>query len=848
MGVGAIANFVTPFIGAVASIITGNAAIATSATLTGYAMAAAWIIGTLGIAAIVVAIIAVIQNFDKLYAYFADFGNNIGSLLTFEGLADAASAVAEAIKNAFLSVFNYITGFFGNIIQGIIKRLNGIKTPEKIAAAQSSVSDVVASRQGQQQAQSQAAIAAATAIGRPTAGLEAPTEDIDALSTGIQTAREDMMGLSLEAAKFGESGRKAFLAARADFDQLQQQLADNTLETGVIVDANGIERAETALEAFERRSQEIKGRLRENLSLADVISPEQLQQSAEDMRKAVDDAFAQTRASMRGQDLGSDLSTNRFFPTSDEVKAQAEQFAMAYQEQLVQIEKALQAGEFGKGRSALRAAQQAKEQAKADFDRNAGKIEADISFANEIRKALEEAFLSPLQKYENRLKSIQNNKSLTAQEKSLATVAEQKQMVESTFGKSAGQSLREREEMFTKATARDQYGRTAFMSSEGNRAAGDARASAERTKLDIETRKAAGLDATAFQQLKAGADNIADVFGVTGLSMEEIQKKLTPSQFAEYQEALKKNTDAAKASVGVEQTGAQKVAESRAKLDKALSDGVITAQDRDKALKQQRDELLSSLGISKSPAEDFEDAVAKIKENASELSSDEIAKGLKAAKDKLLESLGIAKSPAQQASEALDKLSEAFRKGQISADELAKGTVQAKNALLQSLGIPLDPVVQLGQRMNDLREAFARGQITQEEFTRGQEEARRAMLPGGEDESPVKKFQRDMDAVNRAAQQGLIGQDDAGRRRDTLRAELQEGLRPALDNLQQDRRQVGASDVRSKGGVDTFFRILQGRDNPSLKAQLEIARNTRILAEAQNEPEAVDVIAQLSAR
>ena len=848
MGVGAIANFVTPFIGAVASIITGNAAIATSATLTGYAMAAAWIIGTLGIAAIVVAIIAVIQNFDKLYAYFADFGNNIGSLLTFEGLADAASAVAEAIKNAFLSVFNYITGFFGNIIQGIIKRLNGIKTPEKIAAAQSSVSDVVASRQGQQQAQSQAAIAAATAIGRPTAGLEAPTEDIDALSTGIQTAREDMMGLSLEAAKFGESGRKAFLAARADFDQLQQQLADNTLETGVIVDANGIERAETALEAFERRSQEIKGRLRENLSLADVISPEQLQQSAEDMRKAVDDAFAQTRASMRGQDLGSDLSTNRFFPTSDEVKAQAEQFAMAYQEQLVQIEKALQAGEFGKGRSALRAAQQAKEQAKADFDRNAGKIEADISFANEIRKALEEAFLSPLQKYENRLKSIQNNKSLTAQEKSLATVAEQKQMVESTFGKSAGQSLREREEMFTKATARDQYGRTAFMSSEGNRAAGDARASAERTKLDIETRKAAGLDATAFQQLKAGADNIADVFGVTGLSMEEIQKKLTPSQFAEYQEALKKNTDAAKASVGVEQTGAQKVAESRAKLDKALSDGVITAQERDKALKQQRDELLSSLGISKSPAEDFEDAVAKIKENASELSSDEIAKGLKAAKDKLLESLGIAKSPAQQASEALDKLSEAFRKGQISADELAKGTVQAKNALLQSLGIPLDPVVQLGQRMNDLREAFARGQITQEEFTRGQEEARRAMLPGGEDESPVKKFQRDMDAVNRAAQDGLIDQDDAGRRRDTLRAELQEGLRPALDNLQQDRRQVGASDVRSKGGVDTFFRILQGRDNPSLKAQLEIARNTRILAEAQNEPEAVDVIAQLSAR
>ena len=193
-------------------------------------------------------------------------------------------------------------------------------------------------------------------------------------------------------------------------------------------------------------------------------------------------------------------------------------------------------------------------------------------------------------------------------------------------------------------------------------------------------------------------------------------------------------------------------------------------------------------------------------------------------------------------------LGEAFRRGQISADELAKGTVQAKNALLQSLGIPLDPVVQLGQRMNDLREAFSRGQITTEEFARGQEEARRAMLPGSEDESPVKAFQRDMDAINRAAQEGLIGQDEANQRRQVLRADLQENLKPALENLQQDRRQVGASDVRSRGGVDTFFRILQGRDNPSLKAQLEIARNTRILADAQNVPDAVDVIAQLAAR
>jgi hypothetical protein len=122
------------------------------------------------------------------------------------------------------------------------------------------------------------------------------------------------------------------------------------------------------------------------------------------------------------------------------------------------------------------------------------------------------------------------------------------------------------------------------------------------------------------------------------------------------------------------------------------------------------------------------------------------------------------------------------------------------------------------------------------------------MLPGGEEESPLKQFQRDMETINKAAAEGLIDKDDAEQRRNVLRADLQENLKPALEAVAPDRRQVGASDVRSRGGVDTFFRILQGRDNPSLKAQLEIARNTRILADAQNEPEAVAVIAQLSAR
>jgi hypothetical protein len=664
----------------------------------------------------------------------------------------------------------------------------------------------------------------------------------------VSKAREEMIGLSLNSARFGEAGKKAFLAAKADFDQLQQSLANNTLELKVITDENGVKRQETALEAFERRSKEIRGRLQENLNLADVISPEQFQQSAEDMRKAVEDAFAQTRAIMRGRDLGSDLSTDRFFPTSDAIKKQAEEFAMAYQDELIAIEEKLQSGGFGEGQKAMRAAAQAREEAKAQFDRNAGKIEADVAFASEIRKALEDAFLTPLQKYEKRLEQIQNNKSLTAQEKSLATISEQKQMVEGTFGKSAGQSLREKEAMFASATAVDQYGRTAFMSAEGSDAAGQARAAAERNKLDIERRKAVGLDASPVQQLQAGVDNINDVFGVAGKSLAEIQKELGPEKFAEYQEAIKKNSEAVKANLGVEKTGAAKIAESREKLSKAVSDRVITEDEANKALKEQRDALLSSLGISKSPAQDFEDAVAKIKENAAELTPEELQKGLKEAKDKLLQSLGIDKSPAAAAEDALKNLREAFLKGKISAEEFAKGSQKAKDALLQSLGIPLDPVVQLGQRLTDLQEAFKKGLITQDEFTRGQEEARRAMLPGGEAESPVKKFERDLDAVNRAVEEGLISGEDGEQRKKVLQAQLQEDLKPALDRVAPDRRAIESSDVRSKAGVDTFFRILRGQDNPGLKAQLETAQATKFLAEAAAQPEAADVIAQLSAR
>jgi hypothetical protein len=837
MGTSTLASFIAPFLAGVASFVTGSAVMATSATVTGYAMAAAWIIGTLGIAAIIVAIIAVIQNFGTLYDYFANFSENAERLFTLDGLAEAAKAVAKAILDAFVGVVKGIGGIVGNIIKAIIGGLTGIKTPESVNAAKADAEEIAAARKREQEAAlaREKAIAKVKAdisgLGVVSAGLgalgdltgieelsdaadniknaydgiaagpAAVADETDKVIEVVNSARDSLNSAVVDAARFGDAGKEAAIEASDEFKKLQQRFAENKLSP----------------EQFEAEAKRIRDALEQNIGNLDVLTDSDIF----DFSKKVADAGKEARAEIakigRGQDLGSTFSTDRFFPTSDAIKEAGSKFQKDFEERNKEI-----------------AAADAFAASKEQFDRDLGKINADVSFASDIRKALEDAFLTPADMFEKRLKEIAENKSLTDIEKKQAAAMEGRKFVESQFGKTAGESLREKSQAIDVAAAAGAFepGREAV----------------ERRKLAMEKKQAAGLDATAGEQVQSGVDKINDAFGVTGKTMAEIQATLSPKEFEEYQKAIKNNADKVKESLGVEKTGAQKLAESREKLDQAFQDGVITADERDKALKKQKDSLLSSLGISKSPAEDFQAAVDRIKENASALSPDEIAKGLKEAKDKLLSALGIDKSPAQAAAESLQKLNEAFSKGQISQEEFAKGAQKARDTLLQSLGIPLDPVNALRDRMDDLREAFSRGLITQEQFAKGQEEARRSMLPGGEAKSPVAQFREDLDAVNRAVSEGLVSEEEGAARRLNLQADLQENLKPALDNLQQDRRQVGASDVRSREGVDTFFRILQGRDNPSLKAQLEIARNTRLLAQAAQDPDAAPVIAQLSAR
>jgi hypothetical protein len=961
---------------------------AASAIASAAAIHIAWLVALGPLGLVIGAVELLAAGFVAIYAlggsvigFFKGLGESIGLIGSETKEIDAATASVEEIGRAAEEVNT----------KGLRKDLEALGySAEEIDAEFEKIRSTVEGFTG------------IDLVGKIFGTKKAPKAD--EIAASVKEARSEMDELTISAAKYGQAGSDAANKSVKEFNDLQQKLA----------------KGDITLEEFNESAKRNAKSLEDNLQAAKDGSPlENLKKNLE-LYKQLDDAAKEARKSVR--DIGAGMVVEgKFFPASDEVKARAAEYKNAYIAALEEIKKKQQSGGFEKelkakaekneadfksgkiskeqyesvkleldSTNAQEQASIAGEEAKREFDRNFKKIGEDVSFAENIRKELENAFLSPVDKFDKELKKIKNNPELNFVEKQLAEFNLRKQTREQLVGKSAQSQFQERsrdirqaaesglinpDEMNAelKKAAEDfasavgvtktpfqtfsssldniakQFGfagqpidvvreklkgnaeqlalfdqavkesRDNLLSSLGiekspqavfeeqmkkiseaenatdpnkkitKEQAEQARAVATRkrdealgagadlggqfrerqakiaeaygpngekdpakfaaaqNKLDMDRRSAAGLDATAGQQLKAGVDKINDAFGVTGKSMAEIQKELTPEEFKEYQEALKKNSDAVKANLGVEKTGAEKIAESREKLQKAVDDGAISGKEMDKVLKDQHDALASSLGISKSPAEEFEQAVDKIKENASELSPDEIAKGLKEAKDKLLASLGIEKSPAQQASESMEKLTEAFHKGQISADEFAKGAQKAHDSLLQSLGIPLDPITQLREKMDNLKEAFNKGLISTEEYARGQEEAKKSLLPGGEEESPVKKFQRDLETLQRASQERLISPEEFNQRKLNLQAQLQEELKPALEANAPDRRGVEGADVRSKSGVDTFFRILRGNDNPSLKAQLEVARNTKILADASKNPDAAPVIAQLPA-
>ena len=239
----------------------------------------------------------------------------------------------------------------------------------------------------------------------------------------------------------------------------------------------------------------------------------------------------------------------------------------------------------------------------------------------------------------------------------------------------------------------------------------------------------------------------------------------------------------------------------------------------------------------------------KLKGNADELSL--FDRAVKTARDNLLASLGVQKSPQDVLNETLDRIAEAETatdpNKRITREEANQARIQAFQKRDESLGAGDNATffgAEIAKQQKAIEEAFGDGKDP-EKFALAMDKLRKS-IPGSEPDSPVVEFQNQLKKLEEV--RGVIGEEDFQQRKLNLQAQLQEDLAPQLDLLQADRRQVQGTDVRSREGVDTFFRLIQGQDNPTLKAQLEVARNTRLMAQALAEPEAAVVVAQLAAR
>jgi hypothetical protein len=840
------------------------------------------------------------------------------------------------------------------------------------------------------------------------------------ITSSIEAARGAMGDLIIESARFGEAGADASNKFNDDFNELQ----NNLKKTG-------------NLKEFEEESEKLSSKLRETLDTLRDDSPQITIKKNIELYKKLDDSVKEVGKSVRELSAGMVID-GKLFPSSEVVKANAESYKNEYASALDEIKKKLQSGgfteelkvrretlqsDFDSGNisqeefttkkleldttSAQEQASIAGEEAKRAFDRQFKKLGEEVSFAENIRKELETAFLSPIQKFEKELKKIKDNPELTEIEKVLAETNIRKQAREDIVGKSAQTQLQERSrdvnqaaeaglintdemnaelkkasEDFAAAVGVTKTPFESFSSSLDNIAkqfgfagqpidvvreklkgnaeqlalfdravkesrdnllsslgiektpqqvfdeqikkideavnatdenkkitpeqAEQARAAATRKRdealgagadvggqlrerqakieeafgggkdpaklavaqnnLDIEKRSAAGLDATPAQALQAGVDKVNDAFDVTGKSMAEIQASLSPDDFKDYQEAIKKNKEAVAESLGVQKPSILKLQEAQDKLADAVGENVISQEQAGSAARKLRDDFMSSLGVAKTPFEEFSGALdniadqfdmagqpldsvrEKLKGNADQLAL--FDRAVKTARDNLLSSLGIEKTPQQIFEEQMKKIEEAVASTdpnkQISKEQAEQARTNATRKRDEALGG--ESAADFGGRIKEQRakieEAYGKDGANDPEKFKSAMRKLNESIPGAEQQSPVQKFQEDLEKLKETFGEGT---PEFEQNKKNLQAQLQQDLAPALDATKADRRGVEASDSRSKGGVDTFFRILRGNDNPSLKAQLDIARNTRILADASKNPDAAPVIAQLSA-
>lgn len=939
-----------------------------------------------GLALVGVGITLLIGGITSLIGWMFDFGDSAKEIDGATASADElAAAVAEteasSIKNQ-LEEAMLATGEAAGEAANKIGETIGL-SQERVDALKGTIGATV--------------VAAAGLVGFDLSGKDEENQ-FDKARESIAGARGEMAEFSIRAAQLGQAGAEAIGASSEEFNELQRNLASGKI----------------GLDEFSAGYDEISENLGKTLESIEEGSPEQTLQKNLEVFKQLDDAAKNVAASVR--DIGAGVQIgDKFFPRSAEVKARAQEYADEYTDALDGIKRKLATGGFQADLDTRRAENEqafatgeidsqtfnrtkreldttsAQEQAsiaaqdvQRELDRSNAKLKVELDFADNIRKSLETAFLSPVEKFQKELDKIRTNPELTSEEKGLAEEdlranaregligqtpvekfsdrqrdlqqgalsglvsneemrnemlknaddlaralgvpvnpanqmevaisqldtalkagkisveqhsdglkAAQRSFLESIGIKTAAEDIdadklseldrqlankkisKEQFEQGRQGIENDIIGQSASDRIAEDRrrisagiqsgAVGGARGEASLRSLDADRRSAAGIDNTPSQQIQLGVDKISDAFGVAGKTIQEIQAKLSPEEFAEYQKAIKENREGVLAGLGVQKAGIVQLQE----LEKNLIDAGATAGETAQAMRKGTDSFLQSLGIEKTPFENFSSSLDNIAEqfnmagvpldqvrerlkgNAEQLA--QFDRAVKASRDSLLASLGVEKSPQQVFAESMEKIDEAANatdpNKRITREEANQARTEATRKRDEALGAG-DNANQFGadfvKRKKEIEEAFGvDGGKDPKKFALAMEELNKS-IPGADQSSPLVKFQNELAKLEQV--KSIIGEDAFNENKLGLQAELQENLKPALDSVAPDRRLASGADNRSKAGVDTFFRILQGRDNPSLKAQRDTARNTQILADAQNQPEARAVLFQLTAR
>lgn len=793
-------------------------------------MAASWVIATAGFALISIAALAAYENWDKVTGFFENFSQNLAQLFTVEGITSAFESAASYIIGLWDRVKKATLGFFADLATNIKKAFAGIEPPKAMDAVKASAKDIGERRGKIREDNAKAeefSRGAAVRLGLMSAEdakVEVEAENQKKLADAIQSSRNRMDELIIESAKYGEAGGQPAEEALAKFNKLQQAFADNP---------------SMGIEEFEKKAQQISDKLSENLTYFSEENATATLKKNREFFKQLNDSAKELAKTAREVSAGS-IVEGRLFPTSQAIKAELARVQSDYEFAIREIQKRKQKGLYGSGAAGELNAAIAVEDAQRAQKRAMDEIGRDTGFADEIRKKLDTAFLSGPQKLEKELKKIADNKTLSQAEKLLAGGAAMKEFAEGLFGQSAGKQFREKADSVKYLDPRRERG--------------------ARLSLAAEARSSLGLDEDLGNTLASGVEKINDMFGFAGESITAVREalKFWPAELSLYNEALAKNRERVLESAGVEKAGSERLNE----LSQRLASAGATQAEYDLAFGKAMDGFMSSIGATKTPMEDFSTASANIAHqfgmtgesldqvrkklggNAQQL--DLFDRAVKAVGDNLFSSLGIEKTPAAEFAETMKKIAESAGLLTNEQRKLAEATAARKR----------DEALGAGQTSSNFAAFFAEtrakiegaygkgGKNAPEEFAAAVRSLMK-QIPGGR-ESPLVKFREDMAKLNSV--RGQIGGREYGERRMALQAELQEALMPALQAVMPDRRQVEGADVRSKAGVDTFFRILRGNDNPSLKAQLQIVRNTRDLVEAARDKDAAPVIAQLGRR